>query len=146
MTDNTTITAIDGTDALAFVIIRPGATDGGVSIEAAAKGMDQPSAAFVLRHVANQWDGGNSDHSATFSALNTLAERWERMAKAAPVLGDDLFIDEPGPGRREQIERAATYRKAAADLREVLVSGRIPHGLMTDAELEQYGTPEENAS
>lgn len=146
MTDNTTITAIDGTDALAFVIIRPGATDGGVSIEAAAKGMDQPRAAFVLRHVANQWDGGNSDHSATFSALNTLAERWERMAKAAPDLGDDLFIDEPGPGRREQIERAATYRKAAADLREVLVSGRIPHDLMTDAELEQHGTTEENAS
>jgi hypothetical protein len=34
-----------------------------------------------------------------------------------------------------QIERAATYSRAATDLREVLATGRIPHGLMTDAEL-----------
>lgn len=52
----TTITAIDGTDALAFVIIRPGSTDGGVSIEAAAKGLDKKAAAYVLRHVADMWD------------------------------------------------------------------------------------------
>lgn len=146
MTDQTTITAIDGTDALAFVIIRPGETEGGVSIEAAAKGMDQPSAAYVLRHVANQWDGGHGDQSATLTALNLLAERWERMGKDAPELGDDLFIDEPTPAQRHQHERAATYRRAAADLREVLVSGRIPHDLMTDAELEQHGKPEGNAS
>src|ERR1044072_5558779 len=105
MTENVTMTAIDGTDALAFVIIRPGQTEGGVSIEAAAQGMSQPQAAYVLRHVANQWDGGNGDQSATLTALNTLAERWEQMTKAAPDLGDDLFIDEPGPGQREQIER-----------------------------------------
>ncbi|MEU3160037.1 hypothetical protein ABZ753_21645 [Streptomyces griseoincarnatus] len=135
MTDNTTITAIDGTDALAFVIIRPGSTGGGVSIEAAAKGLDKASAAFVLRHVANQWDGGQADQSATLTALNTLAERWERMGKAAPELGDDLFIDEPTATQRVQHERAAVYRRAAADLREVLVTGRIPHDLTTDAEL-----------
>jgi hypothetical protein len=135
MTDNVTITAVDGTDALAFVIIRPGSTEGGVSIEAAANGLDQPSAAYVLRHVANQWDGGTGDQSATLTALNLLAERWEQMAKAAPDLGDELFIDEPTPVQQRQIERAATYRRAAADLREVLVNGRIPHGLMTDAEL-----------
>jgi hypothetical protein len=135
MTDNVTITAIDGTDALAFVIIRPGKTEGGVEIEAAAKGMTQPSAAYVLRHVANQWDGGTGDQSATLTALNVLAERWERMGKAAPELGDDLLIDEPTPTQRVEHERAATYRRAAADLREVLVTGRIPHGLMTDAEL-----------
>lgn len=52
----TTITAIDGTDALAFVIIRPGSTDGGVSLEAAAKGIGKPAAAYILRHVANMWD------------------------------------------------------------------------------------------
>lgn len=135
MTDNVTITAVDGTDALAFVIIRPGQTDGGVSIEAAANGLDQGSAAYVLRHVANQWDGGQGDQSATLTALNTLAERWERMGAAGPELGDDLLIDEPTPVQRQQHERAATYRRAAADLREVLVTGRIPHGLMTDAEL-----------
>ncbi|MFI9154541.1 hypothetical protein [Streptomyces sp. NPDC053367] len=135
MTDNVTIAAVDGTDALAFVVIRPGETEGGVSIEAAAKGLDKPSAAYVLRHVANQWDGGQGDQSATLSALNTLAERWERMAKAAPDLGSGLLIDEPTPLQLQQRERADVYRRAAADLREVLVSGRIPHDLMTDAEL-----------
>lgn len=48
----TSMVAVDGTDALAFVIIRPGSTEGGVSIEAAATGMDKASAAYVLRHVA----------------------------------------------------------------------------------------------
>jgi hypothetical protein len=57
------------------------------------------------------------------------------MGKAGPELGDDLLIDEPTAAQRHQHERAATYRRAAADLREVLVTGRIPHGLMTDAEL-----------
>lgn len=135
MTDNVTITAVDGTDALAFLIIRPGQTEGGVSIEAAANGMDQSSAAYVLRHVANQWDGGQGDQSATLTALNTLAERWEQMAKAGPDLGDSLLINEPTPLQLQQRERAAVYARAAADLREVLVTGRIPHGLMTDGEL-----------
>jgi hypothetical protein len=52
----TTITAVDGTDALAFVIIRPGSTEGGVSIEAAANGLSKEAAAYVLRHVAQQWE------------------------------------------------------------------------------------------
>lgn len=86
------------------------------------------------------------DKTTTLSALNSLAERWERMGKAAPELGDDLFINEPTPVQLAQHERATTYRRAAADLREVLVSGRIPHDLMTDAELEQHGTPEETTS
>jgi hypothetical protein len=53
---DTTITAIDGTDALAFVIIRPGQTEGAVSIEAVAKGLSKPAAAYVLRQVADMWD------------------------------------------------------------------------------------------
>lgn len=52
----TTITAVDGTDALAFVIIRPGETEGSVSLEASAKGIDKPAAAYILRHVADMWD------------------------------------------------------------------------------------------
>lgn len=54
--DETTMVATDGTDALAFVIIRPGTTEGGVSIEAAANGMSKQAAAYVLRHVADQFD------------------------------------------------------------------------------------------
>jgi hypothetical protein len=50
------LVAIDGTDALAFVIIRPGKQDGAVAIEAAARGMSKPAAAYVLRHVADEWE------------------------------------------------------------------------------------------
>lgn len=52
----TNMVAVDGTDALAFVIIRPGSANGAVSIEAAASGMSKPAAAYVLRHIADQFD------------------------------------------------------------------------------------------
>jgi hypothetical protein len=79
----------------------------------------------------------------TATALALLADRWDQMAKATAHLGDNLYIDEPTPIQREQIARAATYRRAAADLRETVATGRIPHGLMTDAELEQHSnTPD----
>lgn len=58
-----TITAVDGRDALAFVIIRPGSTEGAVSIEAAAKGLSKPAAAHVLRHVADLWDAESGEAS-----------------------------------------------------------------------------------
>lgn len=58
---NTTATFIDGTDALAFVIVRPGSTEGGVSIEAAANGLSKDAAARVLRHVADLWDAENAE-------------------------------------------------------------------------------------
>ncbi|MCX5584231.1 hypothetical protein [Streptomyces erythrochromogenes] len=80
--------------------------------------------------------------AALRATLATLADRWSQMAdheeQAIPLL------DGPGAERVADsiTQRAHTYRSAAADIREVLRSGRIPHGLMTDAELEQYGTPE----
>lgn len=60
----TTITAIDGTDALAFVIIRPGSSEGAVSIEAAARGMSKTAAAYVLRHVAQQFEAEDTESGA----------------------------------------------------------------------------------
>ncbi|MEU5426902.1 hypothetical protein AB0H73_15035 [Streptomyces olivoreticuli] len=54
--DNVTMTAVDGRDALAFAIIRPGTTSDGVTIEAAANGISKETAAYVLRHVADQGD------------------------------------------------------------------------------------------
>ncbi|MDT0472974.1 hypothetical protein RM863_12655 [Streptomyces sp. DSM 41014] len=51
---DTTMVAIDDTDALAFVIVRP--AEGGVSIEAAAKGLSKEDAARILRHVASLWE------------------------------------------------------------------------------------------
>ncbi|MFD7101896.1 hypothetical protein [Streptomyces celluloflavus] len=55
-TPNVTVVAVDGTDALAYVIIRPGTAQGTVTIEAAAQGMSKQAAAYVLRHVADQFD------------------------------------------------------------------------------------------
>lgn len=52
----TTMVAIDGTDALAYVILRPGSNASGVVIEAAAKGISKPYAAYALRHTAQSWD------------------------------------------------------------------------------------------
>lgn len=62
------------------------------------------------------------------AALTTLAERWEEIAAKATT---DL-------GR----ERAMQIEAAAKGVRYVLATGHVPHWLMTDAELEQYGTPE----
>lgn len=69
------------------------------------------------------------------ATLAELVERWSAMAGQP---------DDDAPAFAHA--RAATYRKAAADIRGVLRTGRIPHDLMTDTELEQHGTPEESAS
>jgi len=128
----TTITAVDGTDALAFVIIRPGQTEGGVAIEAVANGMGKEQAAYVLRHVANQWDGGGSDPSATLSALNTLAERYEAIVAKAE---SDL-----AKGRVRQIAQVAR------DIRTVLTTGQLPGYLAAATPLDQPAQDEESAS
>lgn len=77
------------------------------------------------------------------AALADLAERWEQIAGPKPDPSEGLFVDEVTPAESARIERAATYRTAASDVRDVLRTGLPPHPLMTDAELEQYGTPEE---
>jgi len=81
--------------------------------------------------------------AALRAVLTDLADRWELMAaneEAAIPLLEGPAAAQVGA---EVAQRAATYRKAAADVRDVLATGRIPHDLMTDAELEQHGTPEE---
>jgi len=77
------------------------------------------------------------------AALTTLAKRWEQMAtneEAAIPLLEGPAAEQIGA---EVAQRAATYRKTAADLRGVLTAGRIPHDLMTDTELKQHGSREE---
>lgn len=67
--------------------------------------------------------------------LATLADRWEQLADShSKGLPDGFYVD-ISPFQREESGKAHSYRKAAADLRHVLASGRIPHDLMTDAEL-----------
>lgn len=78
--------------------------------------------------------------------LGELADRWEQIAGPTPDPSEGLFVDEVTPAESARVERNHTYRTAASDLRDVLRTGLIPHALMTDAELEQHGTPEEAAS
>jgi hypothetical protein len=77
------------------------------------------------------------------AALATLAERYEEIADRAPKHPEYLYIDPLTPAQRAEHDRAHAYRQAAADIRDVLRTGHVPHGLMTDAELEQYGTRDE---
>jgi hypothetical protein len=46
---------VDGTDALAYVVIRAGRRPGSIAVEASARGLTKPQAAYVLRNVAAQW-------------------------------------------------------------------------------------------
>ncbi|MEU7156024.1 hypothetical protein AB0A98_06205 [Streptomyces chrestomyceticus] len=48
--------AIDGSDALAFVIIRPDSTEGSVSIKSGAQAMSRQAAAYVLHQVADLFE------------------------------------------------------------------------------------------
>jgi hypothetical protein len=65
MTDNVTMTAIDGTDALALRH-HPTRRNRGRRRDRSRQptAWSKPAAAYVLRHVANQWDGGQADESA----------------------------------------------------------------------------------
>ena len=68
------------------------------------------------------------------ATLTDLVERWAPMGSCS----DDAPEMTHG--------RAHAYRTAIADVRTVLRTGLIPHELMTDAELQQYGACEEAAS
>lgn len=61
------------------------------------------------------------------AAMADLAERWAPLT----VAPDDASELAQG--------RAHAYRNAADDIRDVLRTGLIPHGLMTDAELDMHG-------
>lgn len=67
-------------------------------------------------------------------ALTSLAERWEQMADQ----GDAAIGHFEGPTavtlNIEVAERGSTYRQAAADVREVLRTGCIPHDLLAGSE------------
>ena len=70
---------------------------------------------------------------AAHVALADLAGRWEKEATGT----QKAIYASPLGGEVEaaQHERIRIYREAARDLREVLATGRIPHDLMTTAEL-----------
>lgn len=72
-----------------------------------------------------------TDQHAT---LTSLADRWEREAATAEATIGHFEGPAAATLNAEVGERARIYRQAAADLREVLQTGRIPHDLTTRAE------------
>ena len=56
MTNDVRMIAVDGRDALAYVIVRPGNDEHHVSLEAAARGISKTSAALILRQIADAWE------------------------------------------------------------------------------------------
>ena len=81
----------------------------------------------------------NPTGAAVRATLATLADRYAEMAgQHADRLPSDFFASFT-PAQERVAERAHVLRMVAHDLRDVLRTGRIPHGLMTDAELNEYG-------
>jgi len=97
----------------------------------------------ALTHAGPGYDPAATREANLRDTLTTLAHRWEQLAGPAPDPSEGLFVDEVTPAEAAQVERNHTYRTAASDLRNVLRTGLPPHALMTDAELEQHGTPAE---
>lgn len=99
-----------------------------------------------LTHTGSGYDLPTQTEAALRTALNDLAGRWDRYAdRLAEGVPTEFYADLTEP-QLLAAARMHAYRNAASDLREVERTGRPPHALMTDAELEQHGRTEENAS
>jgi hypothetical protein len=56
MSEEVGLALVDGRDALAWVILRPGPDNQHVMAEAGAKGITKGQAAAALRQIADKWD------------------------------------------------------------------------------------------
>jgi hypothetical protein len=82
--------AVDGTDALAYVIIRPnpdGDPENPIVAEAAAHGLSHPAAAHVLRQVADQFDPDGAPKGFPAPAAQGAAEQHPAIAAYEEDLG-----------------------------------------------------------
>lgn len=101
MTDKqlTNMVFVDGTDALAYVIIRPGeAGTGTVAIDAAANGMGKAEAAYVLAQVAHKW-AEEVDQAEAEQAAKPPGAGLSRDSQGAPTDGDDSIERPERPGQ-----------------------------------------------
>jgi hypothetical protein len=129
--DKTRLTMVDGRDALAFVIVRPG-PDGGVTVEATSKGLSKPAAAEVLRHVANMWDAeedgqpapatpeppstpGDNTRDLPLRHAHRLAEARAGLGGAHPA-GLDTLLDHVGARIPEDQPPIVAYRSKGGRL------------------------------
>lgn len=112
--DETRLTMVDGRDALAFVIVHPG-TDGGVTVEAMAKGLPKPHAARVLRHVADMWD---ADSPGQATDRCTCRQSVHAQQHTTPVADCPWCANLPDVGADyvQPANRPAKWAEMAADL------------------------------
>lgn len=82
-----TLVTIDGTDALAYVLLRPGADASGVVIEAGAKGISKKYAAYALRHTAQSWDPDDTVGADVGQQLKAALAEIERL-RSCSTQGD----------------------------------------------------------
>lgn len=124
--DNVTMAAIDGRDALAYVIIRPGSNDSGVVIEAAANGISKAHAAYALRHTAQSWDPDDTvgaDVGAQIKAALADVERLtaeltdEQAAHAKTIDNFNGYAEDTAETISELDARLEGVRAAAHALR-----------------------------
>src|SRR5690606_33009323 len=95
----------------------------------------------ALTHSGPGYDQPTQAETDLRAVFATLAGRYDEMAERLTAGHPTTFYAHFTEAQERQAARAHAYRNAVADLRDVLHTGRIPHGLMTDAELEQHGTP-----
>lgn len=76
----------------------------------------------------------NARLRSTAATLSSLAERWEQMADQNAASVGHFEGPTATTLNIEVAERGSTYRQAAADVREVLRTGCIPHDLLAGSE------------
>lgn len=102
----TRMVVVDGREALAYVILRPGPANGTVLLEAAAKdGVDEQQVAQTLRHIANQW----SPRPGLEGVLDEIAVR---RARQRTVVGLDEHTLPDGTGQHPETIDADVARMA----------------------------------
>lgn len=143
MTDQpeTRMVAVDGTDALAYVILRPGSNASGVVIEAAAKGISKPYAAYALRHTAQSWDPDDTVGADVGEQLkealaeigqlkadrNRFRAAWNNARSRAQGHAADLAYAEEVGGQAIRAEAQAVHDLEAEVIRLRAINGRLAH-------------------
>lgn len=132
--------AIDGTDALAYVILRPGPDNRGVVIEAGANGIGKKHAAYALRHTAQQWDPDDSVGQAVGEQLRAADAEVERLkAELEKYVGKEPTVAEETAYVRSENDRlTAEAEQLRANTRKLVASWRQS----SDGHGRMAGSPE----
>lgn len=96
----------------------------------------------ALTHSGPGYNPAATREAGLRATLADLADRWEQMADRMTANHPTEFYATVTEAELVEETRASVLRTSASDVRDVLRTGLIPHGLMTDAELEQHGTEE----